>query len=335
MKPYMYEIVEWFQKKYPKLVLEMWNSTHHNTETKDVNPYHIEGDVWCHSMMVCKQAEDCNLNVKLAALLHDIGKPLTRNVNPKNDHVSFFSHEPMSAFMALDILKDFEKDFNIKLNIPRIFTLIALHTEPFKLEIDQLNKLMVNMPITYLDLQDLSEADKTGRFYSGEKESKISGVEYLSKSIKNDYTKNVTLLCGLPCSGKSTYRLQNEFDFIISRDELIEEFGQGDNYNEKWKNVSQRSIDRKLQAKFREAGNYNNICIDMTHMSKKSRRKSLTQFGKEYQKNCVIFIPPLSVIYERNENRTGKHIGQSVYEKMIKSFYVPTYYEFDTIDWRF
>jgi putative nucleotidyltransferase with HDIG domain len=57
-------------------------------------------------MMVCKIAELSGYDkvVLVAALLHDIGKPASRKINPRNNHVQFFGHEEFSAEMAEDLL---------------------------------------------------------------------------------------------------------------------------------------------------------------------------------------------------------------------------------------
>ena len=55
----MYEIVTKFQLDYPELVKLMKESNHHFSEG-NLNPYHLEGDIWCHTMMVCLMAKDCS-----------------------------------------------------------------------------------------------------------------------------------------------------------------------------------------------------------------------------------------------------------------------------------
>ena len=73
----------------------------------------------------------------------------------------------------------------------------------------------------------------------------------------------------------------------------------------------------------------------MTHMSKKSRRKTLAHYGDDYNKECKLFLTSLTDIGIRNMERSseGKHISKRVYDFMMKSFYMPTYSEdFDWID---
>ena len=60
-------------------------------------------DVFTHSLYACDAAPQASLVLRLAALLHDIGKPRTRHVEP-DDRPTFYSHEKVSASMAEGIL---------------------------------------------------------------------------------------------------------------------------------------------------------------------------------------------------------------------------------------
>src|SRR6478609_5722100 len=67
-------------------------------------------DVYEHSLTVMEQAIDRepdgpDLTLRLAALLHDIGKPATRRVEPGN-RVSFHHHEVVGAKMARKRLRE-------------------------------------------------------------------------------------------------------------------------------------------------------------------------------------------------------------------------------------
>ncbi|MFP4333551.1 MAG: polynucleotide adenylyltransferase [Campylobacterales bacterium] len=47
------------------------------TRIKEGTPYHKEGSVFIHTMMVLKELDDASLLLKLTALYHDIGKPFS------------------------------------------------------------------------------------------------------------------------------------------------------------------------------------------------------------------------------------------------------------------
>jgi len=354
----MNELVSWFQLEYPQMVFNMRESNHHltirdkvaleegeliaffekNREfSVDINPYHQEGDVWTHTMMVCKQAESMPYEVQIAALLHDIGKPYTRKVNPKNSRVSFFNHDAVSAFMSLGVLNREELGLSREQKI-EIFNLIAFHTQIFKLDLTQLAKLR-SLSSTFLqNLFLLGHADHEGRFHAHEGSDipsyeSISGVS--STDRLRDTTKEVHILCGLPASGKSTYvhtlKKENVKTYVVSRDYFIENLHHNMSYVEAFKACDQKWVDKKLNQLFMGAKEEDRVVVDMTHMSKKSRRKSLSHFGSDYKKICHVFLTDLPTIKLRNSERHGKVIDERVYDRMMKSFYPPTYEEFDEI----
>ena len=104
-------------------------------------------------------------------------------------------------------------------------------------------------------------------------------------------------------------------------------------YKDAWEKVDQKKVDKDLQNKFTRKFPTNTTIIDMTHMSKKSRRKSLSHFGPEYKKKCVVFLTDMQTLCLRNENRYGKMIDEKVIDKMMRSFYPPTFSEFDEIEY--
>jgi poly(A) polymerase/tRNA nucleotidyltransferase (CCA-adding enzyme) len=64
-------------------------------------------DVYEHLLRTLQAAadKDFSTNMRLAALLHDIGKPATRRTGGKNKHYTFFGHEVVGAKMAKKILE--------------------------------------------------------------------------------------------------------------------------------------------------------------------------------------------------------------------------------------
>jgi poly(A) polymerase len=85
------------------------------------DPIHRHKDVLAHTMaVVAKTRED--LVLRLAALLHDIGKPKTRAIGPRG--VSFHHHEVVGARMARDRLRALRYPNEIVDNVQR---LVFLH----------------------------------------------------------------------------------------------------------------------------------------------------------------------------------------------------------------
>jgi len=96
----------------------------------EIDEHHHHKDVYEHSISVLEQAishEDRlggpNLIIRLASLLHDIGKPKTRNLIAGGG-VSFHHHEIVGARLAKARLKALRFDGD---TIERVETLVALH----------------------------------------------------------------------------------------------------------------------------------------------------------------------------------------------------------------
>lgn len=96
----------------------------------EIDEHHHHKDVYEHSITVLEQAiaqeerlGGPNLVIRLAALLHDIGKPKTRNLIPGGG-VSFHHHEVVGARLAKARLQALRFDNE---TIEAVETLVALH----------------------------------------------------------------------------------------------------------------------------------------------------------------------------------------------------------------
>jgi len=164
--------------------------SNHNFNEKVLNPYHLESDCWSHTMMVCKIAELSNYDkvVQIAALLHDIGKPASRQINPRNNHVQFFGHEVLSSKMAIAVLEKMQSEQIIDEEENReILKLIEHHAFMHKNEdlLDLVEYFKGDIAFC-IHLIELSRCDNLGRFCadisSGEKYE-----EWLKKLIRYRY----------------------------------------------------------------------------------------------------------------------------------------------------
>ncbi len=63
--------------------------------------FHPEGDVWVHTLGLLERLESPSLELALAALLHDVGKPPTQTFQ---DRIRFSGHDRVGAALARDIL---------------------------------------------------------------------------------------------------------------------------------------------------------------------------------------------------------------------------------------
>ncbi len=210
--------------------------------------------------------------------------------------------------------------------------------------------------------------DSTGRFFTS-KDGRKSNAYRLGKEIfsagqfgsycmekgypndlpvLDDSNPWITVLVGVPACGKSTWREENldEDDVVISRDDIMlqyaKEIGFEGNYSETWKYLEDNDLHKAVDALERDK--YNKavqdrkyIIIDRTNMSRKSRRKWISQI-KNYNKRAVVFATDYNEIYSRNKKRfeeTGKNISPKIIGSMMRQFMVPTYDEVDLIEWVF
>ncbi len=350
------ELVSWFQIEHPELVKSMKDAQHHYDETL-LNPYHLEGDVFTHTMMVCLMAREVapdNDVVRWSSLLHDIGKPGARRINDETKRVAFHGHEGLSSFMAIDILNKAEIPLKDKIMIHK---LVALHGELFHF-VKSDGTIKGDIMETFKGERELLEnltyqvwADSFGRFWEAGRVTNITNdlpdhfrpiIDQLSYGIqpmKNTGNPQLMVLVGPPCSGKSTWIANNANGaVVISRDALVEEVGakRGLNYNEAFKflnankDVSDAEVDGVLNTTIADARNAGvSVVIDMTNMSKKGRRRWINEFAK-YDKKAVVFLTGFEELKKRNKNRanlTGKYIPGHVLEDMCIRYSLPTYAE--------
>ncbi len=66
--------------------------------------YHPEGDVWTHTLLMLRHMVLPDLPLAWSVLLHDIGKPPSRTVDP-DGRARFFSHEVIGAELAEPLLE--------------------------------------------------------------------------------------------------------------------------------------------------------------------------------------------------------------------------------------
>lgn len=148
----------------------------------------------------------------------------------------------------------------------------------------------------------------------------------------------LTVLVGLPGSGKST-SIPKDFDgFIYSTDNYIEQCAKmnGWTYNEAFQEFIEpatKHMNEQLEIAIRQKAD---ILWDQTNMSKKKRRSILVRFPSSYYKKCICRVlldsQDWNELHRRILSREGKVIPRHIIESMAESYVVPTIDEgFDEI----
>lgn len=294
-----------FTQEFPAIVADM-KACEHNSD------YHIEGSVWTHTCMVysyVKALHPDNKVLLLSAILHDIGKIQAHTVI--EGKTRFSGHEGYSTFLARDILNRFDCTDQ---EIIDILNVVSLHG----VNVTQL----VSVP--YLSM--FRKADSNSRI-ALKYHTDYSPRNFLK--LNSNPTHTVTILCGLPCSGKSTYAIKH--DNVISRDSfMMLHYGdKSEDYNTVYKEVHSdllvlADFNKAFDEHLTKASKWDtDLTIDMTMLSLKDRRSMMARFPRARFK-CVVFIPPLTTIMERNEARKGKQISSDIYDRMMSKFVMPT-----------
>lgn len=152
------------------------------------------------------------------------------------------------------------------------------------------------------------------------------------------------ILIGAPGTGKSTWinkNIKNSSTIIISRDNIVDEMRKetGMTYDEAFKDKKfQNEVTKQLKKEVSYAFKSNqDIVIDMTNMSKKSRMNSI-KFGKQFDMYIkgIVFKLPYKENKERLQKRyekTNKFISDTVLNMMLNNYEEPNESEgFDEIE---
>jgi len=321
------DIIQVFFNNHYELYKAM-KTTEHGYLDIYLNPYHMEGSIWNHTLMVLKETERKNMVQRLAALCHDLGKVVTVNDNYPKARRSFYNHESVSVFLAVDVLKSFAMTKDEK---DRILIIVANHGKMYTLSPEK-----IITKYSRDDLEDLlvfSSCDNNGRITNiPKKDREIEPKDSKVRIKPHQGQPKVTVLVGPPYSGKSTWTSENVTNqVVISRDAaLLKKGREQETYTEIWNRLSQeeqKEIDQEINQKYQKAvKDKRDIIIDMTNMGY-SRRKWLPQ---GYYKEAVVFIESLETLLSRRTPE--KNIPNEVIEDMMKRFQMPDYSEFDKVE---
>jgi predicted kinase len=302
----------------------------------DESVYHMEGDIWTHTMLVFNQARlatDSKI-MKITALLHDLGKPLAKF--NKDGKVRFSGHENISVLLSIGFLLDlFKINYISKSDLLNILYLINYHGILWQKSEKQIKEYFDKHLFSLI--KEFSTYDTNGNLFLEKTETNNIEIEK-DNFIEYDENKpNCVIMVGIPNSGKSSYNLQNNYK-VLSRDDILVEYGMDKykmkKYSDIWAKLSdddQKEIDRILQKKFRtHIQNQENFVIDMTNMNIKSRKKWIHNLKNKYNIFAKVFLTDFNIIKKRNNQRfeeEGKLIPETVLINMAKRLELPLFKE--------
>jgi len=187
----MSKMIGWFQFHYPQIKTALQRCSH-SASKSEVNPYHIEDDCWSHTMMVCKMAEinTDDRAIMAAALLHDIGKPQARRINPRNNHVQFFGHEALSATLSEPILAHMVKEGMLnEAEAKEAHELVAQHGFFYRCkDVDEAYDAFVSRRDFFVKLSLLVECDHLGRFADAAVQTQYTSIAQMITALKDRFS---------------------------------------------------------------------------------------------------------------------------------------------------
>lgn len=141
--------------------------------------------------------------------------------------------------------------------------------------------------------------------------------------MSRDINPEIIILCGVPCSGKSTWA--NTYQeihghAIISRDDIREEFWEKYSYTDSNEARVTKIFDRYLRQRIECS---HDIILDNTHCSEKYLDAEIKRKPVGYTLRIMFFNCPLWLAHYRNIIRwatTGKYIPIKVINNMKKNY---------------
>ncbi len=150
------------------------------------NLHHIY-TVWEHNILALKYTADkkYSLIVRLAALLHDVGKPQTKRGD--GTHSTFYGHDVVGARMSKKILERLKFSNDV---IDRVTTLVRYHLFYYNVgEVTEssVRRLMANVGLENMeDLLKVREADRIGSGTPKAIPYKLRHLKYIIDKVSHD-----------------------------------------------------------------------------------------------------------------------------------------------------
>lgn len=146
-------------------------------------------DVWEHSLRALQNGADKNypFHVRLAALLHDIGKPRTRRPDPKGKGWTFYAHEVVGAHMAKKILERLHFSREMTETVTSLVRWHMFFSDPDQITLSAARRLVRNVgPELVWDLMDVRRCDRIGMGRPKESPYRLRKFESMIEQVSRD-----------------------------------------------------------------------------------------------------------------------------------------------------
>lgn len=346
-----------FQLYSPGLVNKMRNCSH-NYSSCDINPYHMEEDVWSHTCLSFNELLKLkigNEKIKtlsgLSVICHDIGKIYTR-FSPSPGKIAMYGHAFASIQDTIDFIKYLDnKNYfdNLDLSISEILyyvlTSIGNHMD-FMVKNPSKRFSLSNSDHQLFNISNiLLHCDINGSIAYKDNDNNFPPVFDSSEDFKNhdsiDNNSRILLFCGPPACGKDTIAKDLGYD-IISYDDLrieiyLENVGVNSdikNYNDlygeafKYCNKNKINFNPYLINKIKEKLNNNSVAICNTNLTRRLRKTIINSIKtdnelKDESISALFLCTDKQTIYKRDIER-NKTVGKEVIDKFIYNQQIPS-----------
>jgi poly(A) polymerase/tRNA nucleotidyltransferase (CCA-adding enzyme) len=131
------------------------------TEQNQAHAY----DVWEHLLRTCQHAADKNypFHVKLAALLHDIGKPRSRRWSDESKQWTFYGHEVIGAKMTQKILERMKYPKKLSEQVVKLVRWHMFFSDTEQITLSAVRRMIANVGEEMVwDLMNIRICDRIG-----------------------------------------------------------------------------------------------------------------------------------------------------------------------------
>ncbi len=259
--------------------------------------WHSEGDVWTHTKMVCQQlaklddwstlTSDEQTVLFFTALFHDAAKPLTSECDPETGRITSPKHAVKGEYLTRAILRDLDCDLATR---EQIAHLVRFHGRPAFL------------------------------LFFRQREPNLLYVPHEA------YACRVTVLAGLPGSGKDTWLARNRGGLpVVSLDAIRGELDVAPTDN-------QGDVVQLARERCREfLRTKTDFAFNATNLLKQTRQRWIDLLADYNARIELVYIePPFERLLRQNKGRKNS-VPEQVVRKLAAKCEPPTWSECHTL----